>query len=178
MKYIKTLVLDRGKLVSITQFTTLICVATMAPLFHNQIITGSIVNATLFVGVALLGMRKGVMIGLVPSVVALSVGTLPALLAPVIPLIMISNTILILIFNKLRKRNIGLAVIIASLSKFTFLFLTSSVVISLLFQDGLVQKMMSMMGPVQFLTALIGGFLSIMFLKRHNQIHQDYTTSI
>ena len=87
-------------------FVGLMLVASVLPRFvHNQFITGPIINATLFLAAAILGSGPAILIGLVPSVVALSSGLLPVHLAPMVPFIMISNAILILVFNYLKKIN-------------------------------------------------------------------------
>jgi hypothetical protein len=162
----KVLIMDKGRVVSLTQFVILIVIATAVPLFHQQLVTGPIVNATLFVATILLGTQMGVFVGLIPSVIALSVGNLPAVLAPIIPFIMISNAILILTFNFFRRKNYWLAVVLASFLKFIFLLMTSSVVTGLLAQKSITKNVIMMMNYPQLLTALAGGVLAWIFLKK------------
>lgn len=157
--------MERGRIVSLTQFIAITGVATIVPLFHQQAITGPIVNATLFVAVMLLGARMAVLVGLIPSVIALSVGTLPAPLAPMVPYIMLSNAILIFAFDAVRKKNYWAAVAVASLLKFAFLFATSSVVIGLLLKQELAMSVSAMMSYPQLLTALLGGVLAFAFIR-------------
>jgi riboflavin transporter len=169
MAYEKVLTINRDKMVSLAQFAGLIGIATVVPLFHQQMITGPIVNATLFVAAILLGTQAGILAGLIPSVIALSAGTLPAALAPMVPYIMISNAILVLVFNFLKDKNYWLAVVSSSLLKFLFLAGTSSMVINLIFKKELAQSVAMMMGYPQLLTALAGGVLAwIFFQKRLN----------
>ncbi len=158
---------DRSKALLLTQFAALVGIATVVPLFHQQMITGPVVNATLFVAAVLLGTQMGVFVGLIPSIIALSVGTLPAPLAPMVPYIMLSNAILILAFNAFRERNYWLAVGIASALKFAFLWATSSVVIGLLMKKELAESVALMMSWPQLLTALLGGALASLFLRMY-----------
>ncbi len=92
------------------------------PFFHLQMVTGPLVNAILFIATVVLGWRKALWICLIPSVIAFSVGLLPTVLGPAIPFIMLSNMILVVIFNPLWKKNWWLGVAVASVAKFIFLF--------------------------------------------------------
>lgn len=158
-------VMERGRVVTATQFIAIVGIATIVPLFHQQAITGPIVNATLFVAALMLGSRLAIFVGLIPSVIALSVGTLPAPLAPMVPYIMLSNALLILSFGALREKNYWMAVAVASFLKFAFLFASSSVVIGLLMKQELAQSVAAMMSYPQFLTALLGGVLAYAFVN-------------
>jgi len=165
MNYIKAITFKKETAIILIQFIALMGIATVAPLFHGQPITGPIVNATLFTGVMLLGARNAILIGLIPSLIALSVGLLPPVLAPMIPFIMVSNTLLILVFDYLRGRNYWLGVIVASGIKFLFLFTTSTVVINLLLKKEIASKVAMMMSWPQLYTALLGGIFTYGFLK-------------
>jgi len=61
--------------------------AVVAPLFGQQLVTGTIVNATLFLAVMLAGLRGAAAVAVVPSLIALAVGTLPAVMAVMVPYI-------------------------------------------------------------------------------------------
>ena len=165
----QTLVLDKSNLIASTKFIALIGIATVVPLFHQQLITGPIVNATLFVATIILGTQMSILVGLLPSIIALSVGTLPAPLAPMVPYIMISNAILILTFGYLKDRNYWLAVGVASFLKFLFLFSTSSIVIGLLMKKELADSVALMMNWPQLLTALAGGILASFFMNYYEK---------
>ena len=166
MIFSKTLTIKKDLAVSSAQFMVLTVIAVVAPLLgHNQLITGPIVNATLFIAAALLGPQSAILVGLIPSAVALSFGLLPAVLAPMIPFIMISNTILILSFYALRQRNFGLGVFAASFLKFLFLITTSALVANLFVKQEIAQKAASMMSWPQFLTAGAGGVIAYFILK-------------
>lgn len=147
---------DNKSLVAVTQFALLLSISIAAPLLHNQVITGSIVNAVLFIAVATLGISGAGLICLVPSIFALLTGTLPAVLLPFIPFIIIANILLVISFSYLKKYNFWLAVISASVIKFLFLFSVSFYVS---------QVVASIFGGVQLLTALLGGLIAYFVLK-------------
>ena len=160
-----TLKLSRANILPLITFATLIGVATIVPLFHYQPVTGPIVNATLFIAAATLGPQRAILIGLVPSMIALSAGLLPAVLAPMIPFIMLSNAILIMTFSALKKKNYWLNVAIGSTLKFIFLFATSSIVINLLIKKEIAQQVALIMSWPQLLTALAGGVIAYPIIK-------------
>jgi len=166
MNKLIALALDRKKIISTTQFIALIGVATVVPLFHQQMITGPIVNATLFIAAMLLGTQRGIFVGLIPSVVAFSAGLLSPALAPMVPYIMISNAILILTFNFLKDKNFWLAVGLSSFMKFLFLFSTSSLVLNLLLKKELADSVAIMMSWPQLITALTGGTIAWAFFRK------------
>ncbi len=178
MQKIKIIAIKKEQTISLIYFTTLLSVSIVAPLFHFQPITGPIVNACLFIATAMLGAQAGIMLGLLPSLIALSVGTLPAPLAPMIPFIMASNAIMVVVFawcqTSVRHMSdttkFGIAVIIASVLKFLFLFSTSYIVIHLIAQKPIAQKAAQMMSWPQLTTALLGGLIAFAVLKvLHNQ---------
>ncbi len=158
----KTLSID---LSSAIIFVALLSIASILPLFHNQIITGPLVNAVLFLAVILAGTQNAILIGLIPSIIAISTGLLPSALSPTVPFIMISNTLLVLSFSYFKDKNYWLGVVLSSFLKFFFLFATSSIVINLLVKKELSSKVASMLSLPQLITALAGGFLAFIFLK-------------
>jgi len=158
----KSLVITRT---SVVEFVLLLGVAIAAPLFHNQFITGPIVNATLLAAVVLVGTQGAIFICLIPSVIALSIGTLPAVLAPMIPFIMIGNVILVVTFGYLRSKNYWLGLVSGSILKFAFLFGTSSIVINLLANQKVAANVAVMMSWPQLVTALAGGLIAYGFLR-------------
>ncbi len=176
MNQVKILTINKERIIFLTQLALLAGVATIAPLFNQQAITGPLVNATLFVSTALLGVQAGVLVGLIPSLIALSVGLLPPVLAPMVPFIMTSNTILVMVFsllnpirnnvsNGVKEKNYWLGVVAASVLKFVFLFSTSSIVINLLLKKEIASKVAIMMNWPQLFTALFGGILAYLFLR-------------
>jgi len=173
---------------SLLKFTALVGVATLAPLLGNQSITGPIVNATLFIAVVTMGWRNAILIGLTPSLIALMAGTLPSVLAPMVPFIAVSNAMLIVVFGLFAKKpariatparhadashagwqsvaggNYWLGIASASFLKFVFLFGTSAILINL-FNIQLPKSIALMMSYPQLLTALAGGVIAYLFLK-------------
>lgn len=157
---------------SITWFVGLMAIATVLPTFiHNQFVTGPIVNATLFLAAYYLGNGNAILIALVPSVAALSSGLLPLPLAPMVPFIMISNSILIVTFNWLRKifppaGGFGSAAIVSSLAKYLFLYLTATLIISKIMPQTLAGKAaLVMMAWPQLVTALAGALIAFGIIK-------------
>ena len=136
-----------------------------APLIGNQIITGTIVNATLFVAVAVVGLRAGFVLSIIPSMVAVATGLLPIILAPIIPYIIISNMILVTVFDKIENKVLG--ILLASLSKFAFLFIISHFVITFLLDSNFLSIMFSW---TQFFTAIMGGCLAYIILDLKGRI--------
>lgn len=165
MNQIKVLAIEREKILVLVQFCAIMGVALTAPLIHSQIITGPIVNAVLFVSTAFFGVQAAILVGLIPSLVALSIGLLPPVLAPMVPFIMVSNTILVMVFGCLKEKNYWLGVVSASILKFLFLAGTSSVVVNLLLKKEVALKVAAMMSWPQLFTALAGGIIAYLFLK-------------
>jgi hypothetical protein len=146
--------------------TLLIGAAIVAPvLFKQQLIAGTIVNATLILAVTCLGARDGLIISLVPSSFALATGLLPPVLAPMIPFIIAGNAILVLTFAYLSKFNFWAGVIIGSVLKFAFLFATSSIVVGLLINKQVASSVAQMMSWTQLFTAVAGGIVAFGIIK-------------
>lgn len=167
MENTKTIALTKVDYKSIVWFVGLMGIAIVLPRFiHNQFVTGPIVNATLFLAAYYLGNGNAILIGLVPSVTALSAGLLPLPLAPMVPFIMISNAILIVVFNSIRKMNFGSAAIVSSLAKYLFLYITATFVISRFMPQNLASKAsLVMMAWPQLVTALAGAVIAFGIIK-------------
>jgi len=162
---LKILTLQKKYLVLTAQFAVLLAISVLAPLFHFQPITGPTVNAVLFLAVLLLDVEWALMLCLLPSLIALSVGTLPVALTPMVPFIMTSNAILVISFYLLKRKNFALGVITASVLKFLFLFSTSYIVVNLISAKPIAAKAATMMSWPQLITALTGGLLVYLFIK-------------
>ncbi|MCD6149514.1 hypothetical protein J7J13_01870 [bacterium] len=179
MQYLKEKVLTLTNTAQAVRFLGLASVITIVPfLIHSQWITGSVVNAVLIATLFLVGIRGAIVLALVPSMIALSSGLLPAVLAPVIPFIMIGNVILILTVdfiyrqfkNKstclpMRQKGFWLGVTAGALLKFLFLFASVNIISQLLIKQELVIKVVQMMSWPQFYTAMIGGAIAWAMLK-------------
>jgi riboflavin transporter len=152
----------------------LIGIAMLAPiLFKQQLITGTIVNATLIIGVCLLGVREGIIICLVPSSMALAVGLLSPMLAPMVPFIIIGNVLLLLSFAYLKKYNFWIGIFTGSLVKFIFLYGTSSLVAGLWLNKAIVPAVAQMLSWPQLVTALAGGVVAFGVVKLTKGYHPE-----
>jgi len=173
MSILKEQALTEVNTKALTSFLALAGVATVLPFFiHVQLLTGPIINAIFVLALFLVGIRSALVICLIPSLMALSGGLLPAILAPVTPFIMIGNAIFVLVidwfYNKAKDSNQGywLGVILGAALKFAFLFLSVSFITRLLIKQELAVKVAQMMSWPQFATAVMGGLIAWIILKR------------
>ncbi len=167
MENVRARVWGQVKVKDVAWFVGLMAVVAVLPHYvHNQFITGPIVNATLFIAAVVLGAGNAILIGLVPSVVALVSGLLPLPLAPMVPFIMISNAILIIVFSYIRKVNFWGGVLGATLFKYAFLYLTSTIIVGLISNHNIAAKAAAtMMAWPQIVTAVVGGIIAYGALK-------------
>jgi len=167
MQYLKEKTFEQVNVNFIAQFAGLASVAMFLPyVLHTQWITGPIVNAVLILILLKFGFRSAIAIAVVPSLMALSGGLLPVVLAPVVPFIMLSNMILILCvdwaYNNFKDKAKGywFGVILGASLKFLFLFLSVNVISGLLIKQELAIKVAQMMSWPQLYTALLGGVIA------------------
>jgi hypothetical protein len=158
-------VFSKEKLATLAGTLSAVAAVALLPLIKQQAVTGTLVNTVLFLAVVWLGFRNALWVCFIPSIFALSSGLLPAILAPFIPFIILSNAVLIGIFEVLRKKNFWLGIVSASFLKFTFLFLTGRLLISFLPERRLVQVISSMMTWPQLFTALFGGIITYIIVR-------------
>ncbi len=176
MQYLKEKTFQQVKISSIIQFAGLASIAIFLPYaVPFQWIVGPIVNAVLILTLLKFGFRNAVVIAMIPSLMALSGGLLPIVLAPVVPFIMIGNVILILcidwFYNNFKNKTKGYwtGVFVGAGLKFSFLFLSVNVISELLIKQELAIKVAQMMSWPQFYTAVIGGVIAwevLSILKR------------
>ena len=138
--------------------------AYLPTVIHNQLVTGPLVNMSLVLAVFLLGPFEAVFLGLMPSVLALVSGLLPAILAPVVPFIMISNAILIGVYHYLGKKKFSISIFAAAFLKFIFLYAVIGFLVSHFINGKAAVSLVSMFGWMQFATALAGGALAYLIL--------------
>ena len=172
MAYIREQVVARLNTKIIAQFLALAGTATILPFFiHLQWLTGPIVNAILILTLLLVGIRSALVLCMIPSLMALSGGLLPAIMAPVVPFIMIGNAILVLAVDwfytniKNNSKGFAIGVIVGAALKFIFLFFSVSIISDLLIKQELAIKVAQMMSWTQFATAISGGMLAWIALK-------------
>lgn len=160
----KILALPKERL-AFFQFSILLGLSIVLPLFHSQYATGPLVNAVLFLSAVLTGSIGAMFIAMVPSVIALSTGLLPIVLAPAVPFIMLGNAVLIATFSLMQKKNFWLAAVAASFTKFIFLFGSNQIVIGLISKKQAAAAAASMLSYPQLVTALAGAVLAWLILK-------------
>lgn len=154
------------KVVVTIQFLGVAILALLFPLFPLQQITGPLVNALLFIATIILGVRSALLICFLPSIMSISVGLLPAVMLPMIPVIILGNILLVLLFNYFQKKNFWVGVGLASFVKFVFIYSIATLLASEFIKNALFAKLVGlMMGYMQLASALLGGIIAWLFLK-------------
>lgn len=147
-------------------FALLLALVIVLPGFiHHQWITGPVVNAVLIFAVVCVGPAEAIVLGLMPSTMALSSGLLPLPLAPMIPFIIMSNAVLVLSFHYLTLKSYAVRILIAAFLKFSFLYFSAVFLMVGLFEKEFLNDFIFIMGWPQFFTALIGGIIVYPFFK-------------
>jgi len=147
-------------------FALFLGVAIIVPSFlHSQWITGPIINAVLILATVIIGPMEAILLGLMPSAVALSTGLLPLPLAPMVPFIMIGNAVLVVFIHYMRGQNYALNLGVSALLKFSFLHFSVVFIMPNLLQNEIVSKLAVMMSWPQFATAVIGGMIAYPIIK-------------
>jgi len=159
---IKVLVLGREAVLTMV----FVGAAALAPLVNSQLVTGTIVNAALFGAVMLVGFRAAASVAVMPSLIALAVGTLPIAMAPMVPFIMASNIALASVFALLKKANYWVAAIAAIAVKFGTLVLSANIILAVMTHGKVAAVLASAMGWPQLITALLGAGLAYIAFER------------
>ncbi len=166
MEEAKVEVIADKKINTMIQFGSMVLLAILFPLFPLQQITGPLVNALLFIAVVILGVRNALIICFLPSIMSVSVGILPAVMLPMIPVIILGNILLVLLFNYFYQKNFWLGVVIASFVKFVFIYSLATLLASEFIKSPIFAKVVGLsMGYFQLITALLGGIIAWVFLK-------------
>jgi hypothetical protein len=152
----------------IITFLALLTVATLAPYAGNQYITGTIVNCVLLVTTATLGIRAGLLICIIPGAIALAVGLLPLILAPMIPFVMLGNTAFIIVFYYLKDTNYWIGAVSGAVLKFGLLCGAVSIITGLVISENIDTDIADMMTWPQLVTTFAGSLAAfgILFLRR------------
>ncbi|MCR4440798.1 MAG: ECF transporter S component [Peptococcaceae bacterium] len=127
-----------------------------------QFVTGPVVNALLFLAASLIGPVSAALIGLCTPVIAFAFGIMP--LAPAVPVIILGNVTLALVFGYLPK-NPYLGMIAAAVAKYGVMTLGVYYLLPLLLKINLPPKIVDMLTTPQLFTALGGGVLALVLLK-------------
>jgi hypothetical protein len=164
MNATKTLTISKT---GVAVFLILLAAASLAPYTKNQYITGTIVNGTLLITVATLGIRAGLLIGIIPSTIAFVTGLLPTALAPMIPFVILGNAVLMLVFDYLRKTNFWLGAVSGAVLKFGLLIGSIFIVNHLIMNKNVTANATFMMSWPQLVTALAGSAAAfgVLYLK-------------
>jgi len=133
---------------------------------HNQMVTGSLVNAGLLVSSFAFGLPTALFLSVVPSVIALLRGLLPVAFAPIIPFIIVGNILYVLIFHLFSQKK-WIGGIVGSFIKFAFLFFVGQLFLSRIVVPNLLQKASLMMGWFQLITALVGAGIALMIVNTY-----------
>ncbi|MDO8592143.1 MAG: hypothetical protein Q7R92_00030 [bacterium] len=168
---IKEQTLEKVNVQALTWFVGLAGIAAALPFFvHLQLVTGPIINAIFILVLFLVGVRSALAVALIPSLMALAGGLLPAVLAPAVPFIMIGNVILVLgvdLFYGWQPSAAGFwkGVLVGAILKFVFLYLSVGWITKLLIKHELAAAVAKMMSWPQFATAVAGGAIAWVALK-------------
>lgn len=164
-------ILEKVDARSLTWFIGLAGAAAVLPFFvHVQLLTGPIINAIFILVLFLAGARSALVVALIPSLMALSGGLLPAILAPAVPFIMIGNVIFVLcvdLFYGWQPTAVGYwkGILVGAILKFVFLYLSVGWITKLLIKQELAMAVARMMSWPQFATAVAGGAIAWIVLK-------------
>lgn len=151
------------------QLAIFVAIAVLAPYFSNQLITGSIVNALLFISVSVVGIESAFILCLVPSLISIYTGLLPLALAPMIPFIITGNALLVLTFSKLSKKGFWAGAVPAAIIKFIFIWSVGMVLANSVLH-GIAKNVMLMVSWPQLATAIAGAAIAFLFLKTIKKI--------
>ena len=139
----------------------LCAIAVFAPmLVTQQILLGTIVNATLIVSALRVSGTKTYIIAFIPSAIAMLLGLVFGMpshaVALMLPFIWLGNATLMFIIRKLRDAY-WKAIAAAAVTKTAMLFVSS---LALAYFAGLPAQVLAAFGIIQFITAMLGGALA------------------
>ncbi len=135
---------------------------------YNNFIVGPVVNAVLIVATAIAGLWSGTAIAVIAPLVSAFTNKAP--IAPLVlgfsPFIILGNFIFLLSYHLLRKKSKLAGIIIGSVLKFGFLFVSISVFTSTVeMKPAFAATLANLFSWPQLVTALVGGALALIVLK-------------
>ena len=133
-------------------------------LLHEQWIVGPIVNAILVAVTLRIGFTQAMTLAVLPSAAALAAGTLPFVLAPTIPVIILGNVLLITGVRFFRSNPV-FGVLLGAVIKFMWLIIASQWILQFFLPEAILGKVTMMLSWPQLATALIGGYFALSILK-------------
>ncbi len=134
-----------------------------------QYVTGPLVNALLLLTLEWCGVSQALVVGMVTPMGAAVRGILPLPLWVMIPFIAVGNAVFVGIFHVLRGRNRAVALVVAAVAKFAWLYGVVTVLAAWPLQVSvgghvatvaIPQAIANMMRWPQLGTALVGGILA------------------
>ena len=139
----------------------------------SQPLVGPLVNMTLFLTTALVGIPAGILVGCCTPVAAFVLGIMPVL--PLLPVVAVGNVMLVLLFGLVRylagnRKQMKMfridipAVVVAALGKFAVLALAIRLFVPL-FIPNVAPKIVEAFSLPQLFTALIGGAVALLLLR-------------
>lgn len=135
------------------------------PLFVSMFIVGTLLNAILFIAIAVTGFRTTLIIAWIAPAVALLQGQLPGL--PFVPLVAVGNSVYILPLGVFKDANPYFVLAAAAAGKASTLFLGAwALLLTLDFPPLIGTNISFVMSWPQFFTALAGGLIGRFLLAR------------
>ncbi len=143
---------------SVLPLGLLVCLAVLAPvLFRQQLVVGTIVNASIIIASLGFGLAGGLLVGVLPSTISLLGGLLPAPLMPMIPFIITGNAMMALAVSSLGRRNYWAGMVVGATVKFALLYAASAFILTAVLHRAIPTSITAMMAWPQLLTAVLGG---------------------
>jgi hypothetical protein len=147
----------------------LCAIAVFAPmLVTQQLLLGTIVNATLVFSALRISGPKAYVPAFIPSIITVMMGLVlgqpAAAVAAMLPFIWLGNATLMFIMRKV-KDAYWKAIAAAAATKAAMLFASSLI---LVYFAGLPAQILAAFGMIQFVTAMLGGALAYAMIKAKN----------
>jgi len=128
-------------------------------------VTGPLVNALIILASALISPISGVMVGLLTPLLAFSFGIMA--LAPAVPIIMLGNALLAIVYGLLKKKPI-LGIICAAVLKYASMTFGFYYILPNLMGIKLPAKILPILTTQQLITAIVGGIIAVIIIKALN----------
>ncbi len=141
-----------------------VLIGTAPLILHEQWITGPIVNALLIVALFQLGITQAIILAFIPSAAALAIGTLPIVLAPTIPCIILGNILFISGVHVFQRKPL-LGVLVGAIVKFIWLTISTQWILQFFLSETILGRVTTMLSWQQLATALVGGYFAVSVLK-------------
>ena len=141
-----------------------ILIGTAPLILHEQWITGPIVNALLVITFFRLGTTQAIILTFLPSAAALAIGTLPMVLAPTIPCIILGNILFVSGIRIFQTKPI-VGILFGAIIKCIWLIISAQWILQFFLSESILGRVTTMLSWPQLATALIGGYFALSVLK-------------